>query len=339
MREPTDDLFPVSEDHLRLERQERRFHRELNGTDYLSWKQLLRRVSPGRRYRVAHFGMPTVIEGEALLALAHATLVDRSCTYIGSVRQVGPEYEIPIEDYWETHTDPGTGRTLVNGSGEKYWDITYFVGAECEEVDEETADRILKLARLSVESIAAEVIARRCAENGVNDPEASAETLGAVRRAMARTLTDDDGQERTMRQLLPRGRGEEVFDRVYGVVRMRRAGLDLDQHPEWRSLEVFYELGVRPPNRRRQTSSSRCSGSRTWKARGRLRGRLRGSIGSRKHLPCEQQKRENPGHRGPGRALDHTDTSPGSPARSWAFCYLAEDNEGPGRAKSNSDDN
>ena len=30
-------------------------------------------------------------------------------------------------------------------------------------------------------------------------------------------------------------------------MRMERAGVDLDQHPEWRSLQAFYDLGVRPP--------------------------------------------------------------------------------------------
>ena len=61
MRETTDDRFPVSEEHLRLERKERRFHREVNGVDYLSWRELRRRVRPDRRYRITHFGMPTVL--------------------------------------------------------------------------------------------------------------------------------------------------------------------------------------------------------------------------------------------------------------------------------------
>ena len=81
------------------------------------------------------------------------------------------------------------------------------------------------------------------------DPEAVTETLWAVRRAMVKALTDEDGQQRTLRQLLVigRARGEEVFDRVYGLVRIRRAGVDLNRHPEYRSLQAFYELGVRPP--------------------------------------------------------------------------------------------
>ena len=249
MEIPSDDRYPVSEDHLRLEREERRFHREVNGTDYISWRRLLRRVSPDSRYRVTHFGMPTVLTGEEVLALAHATLVDRSCTYIGSVRQVGLEYEIPLEDLWETYTDPETGRTLVNGGDEDYWDLSFFLGAEDDQVDEAWADGALEPVGMSVEATAEAVIARRCEETGVDDPEAATETLWAVRRAVARALTGDDAQERTLRQILSIaiGRAEEVFDRAYGLVRIQRAGVNLDQHPEYRSLQAFFEAGFRPP--------------------------------------------------------------------------------------------
>ena len=70
------------------------------------------------------------------------------------------------------------------------------MGDEGEEVDESWADGILELNGLSVESIAAAVIARRCEETGVDDPEARVETLWAVRRAVARTLTGEGAQRR-----------------------------------------------------------------------------------------------------------------------------------------------
>ena len=191
MQELTDDRFPVSEEHLRLERQERRFHREVNGVDYLSWRELRKRVRADRRYRISHFEMPRALTGEEVLALAHQTLVDRSCTYMDSLRQVGPEYEVPVGDLWETHADPETGRTLVNGSDDDYWSVEYLVGADDEEVDEASVDGILDPVGMSVESIAEEVMAQRREETGVTDPQAAAETLWAVRRAVARTLTDE----------------------------------------------------------------------------------------------------------------------------------------------------
>ena len=138
----------------------------------------------------------------------------------------------------------------MNGSHDDYWSVEYLAGADGEEVDEAWVDGILEPVGLSVESIAEEVIARRCQETGVADPEADTETLWAVRRAVARTLTEDDAQERTLCQLLviARGRAEEVFDRAYGLVMITRAGVDLDQHPEWKSLQAFFEAGFRPPD-------------------------------------------------------------------------------------------
>ena len=48
----------------------------------------------------------------------------------------------------------------------------------------------------------------------------------------------------------------------------------LDQHPEYRSLQVFYEMQESSlrPTKRRQTSSARCSERGTWTTRDRLPG-------------------------------------------------------------------
>ena len=40
-----------------------------------------------------------------------------------------------MEDYWEVYIDPETGRNLVDGHSDDFWDLTCFVGAEGEEVD------------------------------------------------------------------------------------------------------------------------------------------------------------------------------------------------------------
>ena len=61
---PSEMQYPVGEELLRLEREERRFQREMNETIHLSWRQLLRRVRPGRRYRIAYFGEPRLHWGD-----------------------------------------------------------------------------------------------------------------------------------------------------------------------------------------------------------------------------------------------------------------------------------
>ena len=126
--------------------------------------------------------------GEEPLDLAYETLTDRSCTYMDSVSEVDDDYEIQVEDYWHTHTDPETGRTLVDGGEEDLWAISYFVGTEGDEVGEEGVDGVLEIVGLLVEELAQEVIARRREETGVQDPEAAGETIWAVRKAIAIAL-------------------------------------------------------------------------------------------------------------------------------------------------------
>ena len=118
-----------------------------------------------------------------------------------------------------------------------------------DEPDEAEVDGVLELFGLSVKSLAEEAIARRCVETGVEDPGAAAEAEWAVRRIVARILTGEEAGDRTMRQILvlARGRAAEVFDRAYGLRRIRRAGVDMDAHGEFRYLQAFYELGVKPP--------------------------------------------------------------------------------------------
>ena len=250
MEMPSKMQYPVSEELLRLEREERRFQREMNETVYLSWRQLLRRVRPGRRYRIAYFGEPRLHGGDEVLKLAHDTLDERCCTFIDEVRLVDRDYEIPVKDFWRRHIDPLFGRMLVDGHDEEYWDLSYFVGTAGEdEPGEGEADGILQLFGLSVKSLAEEAIARRCAETGVQDPGAVDEAEWAVRRTVARTLTGEEVEDRTRRMVLvlARGRAVEVFYRAYGLARIGRAGVDLEAHAEFRYLQAFYELGVKPP--------------------------------------------------------------------------------------------
>ena len=83
----------------------------------------------------------------------------------------------------------------------------------------------------------------------MEDPGAAAEVQWTVRRTVARTLTGEEAEDRTMRQILvlARGRAAEVFDRAYGLARIGRAGVDLEVYGEFRYLQAFYELGVKPP--------------------------------------------------------------------------------------------
>ena len=45
-----------------------------------------------------------------------------------------------------------------------------------------------------------------------------------------------------------RGMPVEMLDRAYNCYRLERHGFNLDDHPEYRSYQTFYELGIAPPS-------------------------------------------------------------------------------------------
>ena len=39
----------------------------------------------------------------------------------------------------------------------------------------------------------------------------------------------------------------EMLDRKYNLYRMENHGINLDEHPEYRTYQTFYEIGIAPP--------------------------------------------------------------------------------------------
>ncbi len=39
----------------------------------------------------------------------------------------------------------------------------------------------------------------------------------------------------------------EMLDRKYNLYRMENHGINLDEHPEYRTYQTFYEMGIAPP--------------------------------------------------------------------------------------------
>ena len=39
----------------------------------------------------------------------------------------------------------------------------------------------------------------------------------------------------------------EILDKTYNRYRMENHGINLDDHPEYRTYQTFYEMGIAPP--------------------------------------------------------------------------------------------
>ena len=43
------------------------------------------------------------------------------------------------------------------------------------------------------------------------------------------------------------GMPTEMLDKTYNLYRTENHGINLDNHPEYRSYQTFYEMGIAPP--------------------------------------------------------------------------------------------
>ena len=44
-----------------------------------------------------------------------------------------------------------------------------------------------------------------------------------------------------------KGMPSEMLDRAYNLYGLENCGINLDDHPEYRSYQPFYEMGIAPP--------------------------------------------------------------------------------------------
>ena len=56
---------------------------------------------------------------------------------------------------------------------------------------------------------------------------------------------DEEAKHRTIMQQL-QGMPTEMLDKTYNPYRMENNGINLDEHPEYRTYQTFYELGIAP---------------------------------------------------------------------------------------------
>ena len=69
--------------------------------------------------------------------------------------------------------------------------------------------------------------------------------LGWVEAAAPEGL-DEEAKHRTIMQQL-QGMPTEMLDKTYNRYRLENQGINLEEHPEYRTYQTFYEMGIAPP--------------------------------------------------------------------------------------------
>ena len=224
------------------DRREINFQRQVNGQRYLTWDALLRKVDPRRRYRVQYSGVFDALSGEELLARAHTSQSILGCTVVVGTTQVEDDYVLPVSDMWETRRDPRTRRVMVANHLEDVWDITRFTEPVSPEEMPPDAGKVREAARTMADGKLRDLPSgdREEAEEAAAVAENAFIQYAARQHALGQRWEDDPW--------IGWARAQEAFDRAYGRARMRKAGVDIDQLPRWRSYQAFFELGVPPPS-------------------------------------------------------------------------------------------
>ena len=238
------DPLRLSPDQQRFEDETRAFHRG-NGQDYIPWQTILERVSPDRRYLTQSFGaIRKVQSGQVLLDEVHRRVTTRSCSYINEIQEVAAEYDLLPQELFNASTNPDTGRTMVDDHAHNVWNVDHLM----EGPDDAVPFTKTYLGDQGLEDVIDRII--RVNSIGESDPRLVSQVRGQVTEIFSRSMSTRLGDGSTHNTALMFGaqRAGMGFKILYALARIQDAGVDLDQHPEYRSRQTFFEMGLEPPD-------------------------------------------------------------------------------------------
>ena len=238
--------YRLSSKDLRFERQELRFQRQMNGHRYMTWAAVVKKVQPDRTYQTGNGYTKEVAPGDQLLETLHQRVLSKSCTFIETVTEVPEGFEQPTADYWITSTDPDTGRKLVYAHQDNVWDTKRFT-------EPPPPPKVLAQSPVSdadVMAITLHLIENRLSQYPQTDHDSAQSALETTRLTVRNVAARSHAQFHNLEQVLITAaqQGLEAFDRAYNLARVENAGINLSQHPEFRSYQTFFEMGMLPPS-------------------------------------------------------------------------------------------
>ena len=182
----------------------------------------------------------------------HSKLVnERSGTYINELQPVPDDYQIPVEDLWLTYVDE-SGHTVVQNGEQDVWDHTWFTATT-----PEMEARITQIVNAQQVDYLLNITVKRQQGDYPATPDFD-QVLDLTRRAlmsaidaMLRHLEAPTPEDLVNIFPLADARTGEAFDRIFGLARIRAAGVNIDQHPEYGSYQRYHDLGMPPPTHAR----------------------------------------------------------------------------------------
>ena len=220
---------------------------ETNDRNRLRREAALAQVSQDVTYCVHYSSLREILNSQAL--------VDRIARYPeGDRTQIEYFHQVPADtpqdpsNLWLKKQDPTTGAVTVINADLDPWDldVILFLPDCVSPVDADV--ELLEIYR-------AMVVGLRGRDRDLSDEEAleraKQDVHTAITYVLARIeaigahLDEETKHQLTMAQL--RMMPVEMLDRAYNRYRLERHGINLGDHPEYRSYQTFYEMGIAPP--------------------------------------------------------------------------------------------
>ena len=187
--------------------------------------------------------------------MPRASLTDRIARYPeGDRTHIEYFHQVPADtpqdprNLWLRKQDTTTGAVTVSNADEDPWDldVILFLRDGVSPVDAEVE---------LLEIYTAMVVGLRGRDRDLSDEEALEWAKLDVHTAITYVLAhieaiDANLDEETKHQLTMvqlRMMPVEILDRAYNRYRLENRGINLDDHPEYRTYQTFFEMGIAPP--------------------------------------------------------------------------------------------
>lgn len=233
-RIPEEHLLP--DDELRAEAATRDFQRTVNRQKYLAWHTLVRKVKPDARYETTSYGFETETRSrQEILDQVRPAINTRGCTFVNSVTRVPDDHTTSVEALWHTVAAPD-GSVQVWNHDQDAFDLSTL------------ADNSLEVEAPITDAYGPEflyhrvggVIKRRRGQHELT-PEFQ-DVIVTTRSAISNGLAS------TPSPTHPSSAIPLTDDRAFALLRISAAGVNLDDHPEFRFYQKFFELRMPPPS-------------------------------------------------------------------------------------------
>ena len=245
MNQPSQAYPPLNQRQRQLQRDEIKFQQQMNNRKYLTWAQVLKRVDPAQSYVISDGYTINVLSGAETLQSAYDQVLNACYSGITSVAPLDPANPPETKAYWQTYQDPETNRTMVFNHAQDLWSIEQLVTPEDPDQPQDHPD----LDHALVQQAADGIVDHRQQERDHQDQEALAFARPIARQtlrlAILQNLLNQRPADHNFTTLALRT--EEAFDRAYNRRRIENHGINLDDHPELKSYQTYFELDMLPP--------------------------------------------------------------------------------------------